>query len=196
MQTILISGICFFVVVIIIVAMIPSRQKRKGNKRDKKDFFTLSADGKKLKFGDPFDNFLVYSGANSGKTKSIGKPLLKEYLRTNFAMFVYDYKDDDLSKTVHHLHKKYNLQYPLYHLSFTEPSKSHRTNPISPKLIQDENLFIQVIDDFYAAFADNDRPDEWYRGAVGILRGIAINFYYQYPEYCTDRKSTRLNSSH
>ena len=82
-------------------------------------------------------------------------------------------------------HKKYNLPYPLYHLSFTEPSKSHRTNPISPKLIQDENLFIQVIDDFYAAFADNDRPDEWYRGAVGILRGIAINFYYQYPEYCT-----------
>ncbi|MDR2909975.1 MAG: type IV secretory system conjugative DNA transfer family protein [Bacteroidales bacterium] len=185
MQTILISGICFLAGIILIVLIIPTKKRRKGDKREKKDFFTLSAEGKRLIFRDPFDNFLIYAGANSGKTKSIGKPILKEYLRTNFAGFVYDYKDDDLSKTVYHFHQKFAVKYPLYHISFTEPSKSHRTNPISPKLITDENLFIQVIDDFYAAYADNDRPDEWYKGAVGILRGIAINFYYLYPDFCT-----------
>ena len=88
MKTILISGICILFFIIMVVLIIPTKSKIKGKKRGKKDFFCLEGDEKKLIFGDPFDNFLVYSGANSGKTKSIGKPLLKEYLRTNFAMFV------------------------------------------------------------------------------------------------------------
>jgi hypothetical protein len=36
--------------------------------------------GKKIEFGNPFDNFPVYAGANAGKTKSIGKPLLEQYI--------------------------------------------------------------------------------------------------------------------
>lgn len=42
---------------------------------------------------NPFNGFLVYGGAESGKTKSIGKPLLEQFVKSRFAGFVYDYKD-------------------------------------------------------------------------------------------------------
>ena len=64
--------------------------------------------GRKITFADPFDNFLVYGGANSGKTKSIGKPLLSQYIQAGFAGFVYNYKDFDLARTAVHLVKKHN----------------------------------------------------------------------------------------
>lgn len=185
MLTYYITGILIFSGIIVVVLLLPSRGNIKTGNTKKNDFIRLTAHGKTIIFRNPFDNFLVYAGANSGKTKSIGKPLMGEYLRTNFAMFVYDYKDDDLSKTAYHFWKKYNLQYPFYHLSFTDLSRSHRCNPIAPNTINDENVFIQCIGDMFAAYSDIKNRDEWYNGALGALRGIAFNFYHMYPELCT-----------
>lgn len=42
----------------------------------------------RLEFYYYYSNFLVYGGAGSGKTKSIGKWLLSEYMRLGFAGFV------------------------------------------------------------------------------------------------------------
>ena len=36
---------------------------------------------------------LILAGAGSGKTKSIGKPLMEQYIRSGFAGFIYDFKD-------------------------------------------------------------------------------------------------------
>ena len=49
----------------------------------------------RLEFYYHYSNFLVYGGAGSGKTKSIGKWLLSEYMRLGFAGFIYDFKDTD-----------------------------------------------------------------------------------------------------
>lgn len=49
----------------------------------------------RLEFYYYYSNFLVYGGAGSGKTKSIGKWLLSEYMRLGFAGFIYDFKDTD-----------------------------------------------------------------------------------------------------
>lgn len=45
----------------------------------------------RITFGNPFNGFLVYGGAESGKTKSIGKPLLEQFIKSRFAGFIYDY---------------------------------------------------------------------------------------------------------
>lgn len=52
-----------------------------------------------LEFYYYYSNFLIYGGAGSGKTKSIGKWLLEEYIRLGFAGFIYDFKDIDYTRT-------------------------------------------------------------------------------------------------
>lgn len=172
---------------ILIVLLIPTSDKSKGKtKKEKKDIFFLFTKRGKITFGDPFDNFLVYGGANSGKTKSIGKPLLREYIRNGFAGFIYDYKDFDLTKTAYNLTKKYSYPYQFYYISFADMDRTYRVNPIAPKVIQDDNIFLQLIDDMLTAYmGDNTRKDEWFYGALGILKGIAIRFYFDFPKICT-----------
>lgn len=184
-EHILLYSFLILVAIIIVVALIPTSDKT-DKKDETKTIFELSTKRGKIVFKDPFDNFLVYGGANSGKTKSIGKPLLREYIRNSFAGFIYDYKDFDLTKTAYNLAKKYSFPYQFYYISFADMDRTYRVNPIAPKVIQDENLFLQLIDDMLTAYmGENSRKDEWFYGALGILKGIAIRFYLDFPNMCT-----------
>lgn len=181
----IIIGIVVLLAIIVIVLFIPSGDKTNAKKEGYK--FELLADGdRRITFTDPFDNFLVYGGANSGKTKSIGKPLLEQYIKAHFAMFIYDYKDFDLTKTANHLVKKHNYPYEFYRISFTDMEQTHRTNPIRPSIVGDESLFLQLMDDLLTAYQGKDsKRDEWFNGALGILRGVSIRFFNDYPDLCT-----------
>lgn len=180
----IIIGIVVLLAIILIVVFIPSGDKKKPEEGYK--FELLADSGRRITFGDPFDNFLVYGGANSGKTKSVGKPLLEQYIKAHFAMFIYDYKDFDLTKTANHLVKKHNYPYEFYRISFTDMEQTHRTNPIRPSIVGDESLFLQLMDDLLTAYqAKDSKRDEWFNGALGILRGVSIRFFNDYPEICT-----------
>lgn len=140
----IIIGIACLVGIIVVVLLLPNsgKQQQKGQKYR----FELSAGGgRKITFADPFDNFLVYGGANSGKTKSIGKPLLSQYIQAGFAGFVYNYKDFDLARTAVHLVKKHNYPYGCFQISFTDMERTHRTNPIRPSVVKNETLFLVSI---------------------------------------------------
>jgi len=182
----LIIGIVVLLVIVLIVALLPSsKDERQAAKKGPYKFILNTKIGV-LYFTDPFDNFLIYAGANSGKTKSIGKPLLEEYIRHNFAGFIYDYKDFDLTKTAYHLITKHNYPYKFYYISFTDMDRTYRTNPIDPKVVKDENLFLQLIEDLLTAYlGEGSKKDEWFNGALGILKGVAITFYYHYSKICT-----------
>lgn len=183
MTTLVWVGIGVLLLIVIVVVIIPSSDK---NKNKGEYAFALTAKGKRITFGDPFDNFLVYGGANSGKTKSIGKPILGQYIEAGFAGFIYDYKDFDLTKTAYHFVKKYNSPHEFYYISFTDLDRTYRVNPISPRVITDENLFLQVIEDLFLAYqGEGSKRDEWFNGALGILKGIAIRFYHEHPKQCT-----------
>lgn len=132
-EHILLYSFLILVAIIIVVALIPTSDKT-DKKDETKTIFELSTKRGKIVFKDPFDNFLVYGGANSGKTKSIGKPLLREYIRNSFAGFIYDYKDFDLTKTAYNLAKKYSFPYQFYYISFADMDRTYRVNPIAPKV--------------------------------------------------------------
>ncbi len=138
---------------------------------------------------DPRDNFLVYGGAGSGKTASIGKPLMEEFIKNNWAGFIYDYKDFDYTKTAYNLCQKYNYPYKFYYISFTDMSRTYRFNPLDKKVVEDEALLQQVMDDFLKSMLPIDgKTDEWYQGALGILKGVAIRFFNfkgDWEKYCT-----------
>ncbi|MFT0343976.1 type IV secretory system conjugative DNA transfer family protein [Bacteroides thetaiotaomicron] len=64
--------------------------------------------------------------------------------------------------------------------------RTHRTNPIRPSVVKNETLFLQLMDDMLTAYQGKDgKRDEWFNGALGILRGVSIRFYNDYPQFCT-----------
>lgn len=148
-------------------------------------FVLQAADRTEIEFLDPFDNFLCYAGANSGKTKSIGKPLLEQYIKNNFAGFIYDYKDFDYTKTAYNLCKKHSYPHKFYYISFTDVQRSYRFNPIKPSVLKNENLFIQLMDDLLSAYLIEGKKDEWFQFGMGILKGVSYRFYAEFPQYCT-----------
>ena len=94
METILFALAGVFLLIILVVLLLPTKKE----KATKTLFeFVLTAGKRRILFRDPFDNFLVYGGANSGKTKFIGKPILEQYIKSGFAGFIYDYKDFNLT---------------------------------------------------------------------------------------------------
>ena len=139
---------------------------------------------KNIEFNYPYANFLVYGGAGSGKTKSIGKWLLEEYIRLGFAGFIYDFKDTDYSKTAWNLIKKYDYKPEFYYVSFDNLNYSSRFNPL--KVVQDRTFLMQLMEDMLLSLQSKDaKQDEWFSGGLGILRGVAYRMWDEYNEYCT-----------
>ena len=137
-----------------------------------------------LEFYYHYSNFLVYGGAGSGKTKSIGKWLLSEYMRLGFAGFIYDFKDTDYTRTAYNLIKKHNYPHKFYYVSFDRPECSYRFNPL--KVVKDRTELIQLMEDILLALLPKkEQQNEWVAGGLGILRGVAFRFWDEFPEYCT-----------
>lgn len=140
--------------------------------------------GRELKFYYYYANFLVYGGAGSGKTKSIGKWLLQEYIRLGFAGFIYDFKDIDYTWTAYNLMKKYDYKGEFYYINFDNLSRSYRFNPL--KNVSDKTVLMQLMEDMLLSMQAKDaKQDEWFAGGLGILRGVAYRLYDEYREYCT-----------
>lgn len=153
------------------------------------DTFNIETENTTLEFYYPKDNFLVYGGAGSGKTASIGKPLLEQFIKYSWAGFIYDYKDFDYTKTAFNLIKKYNYPYKFFYISFTDMSRTYRMNVLDKRVIQNETILFQAMDDFFNAMKpEKGKVDEWFQAALGLLRGVALRFYGfkgEYEKYCT-----------
>lgn len=174
--------ICLVVIVLVFISYVFSGKSK--NKGKRKYNFLLQTKKGCISFYNPFLNFLCYGGAGSGKTVSIGKPLLREYIKHRFAGFIYDYKDSDLTCTTLSLIKKYEYPYKVYTINFVDLSKTYRFNPIKPTMVKNETLFLQLMNDFIDNYAIGDK-NEWYSGAKGIFKGVALRFYRDYKSICT-----------
>lgn len=179
----------FFVIAFIMIALLWYNENPKSKPRKGENVFVLHSDKGDIEFYYPRDNFLVFGGAGSGKTASIGKPLLEQFIKNNWAGFIYDYKDFDYTKTAYNLIKKYNYPYHFYQVSFTDMCRTHRFNVLDKRVVDKENLLFQVMDDFLRSMLPTDaKTDEWYNGALGLLKGVAVRFFNfkgEYERLCT-----------
>lgn len=177
----------FYCVILLIIGAVYGifSQKQTKVKDSKHQAFSLRSNRGTIYFGNPRDNFLVYAGANAGKTKSIGKPLLAQYISNHWAGFIMDYKDFDYSKTAYNLCKKHNYPHQFFHINFTDLSTSSRCNIIKPAILKSETLLIQMVTDLLNAYMGEGKKDEWFMGGLGVLKGVAYRFYRHYPQYCT-----------
>ena len=130
-------------------------------------------------------SFLVYAGADGGKTKSVAKPLLSEFMRNGESIFCYDAKENDYTNTAYQLQDEIGYEPTIYNINFADPSHGHRFNPIKATLIQEESYVQEYMTHFYVANSKSDRMTDWDNLALGLFRGVAFSMYKSFPKFFT-----------
>ncbi len=90
---------------------------------------------------NPFRATIVLGTPGSGKSYAVVNNYIKQHIEKGFAMYIYDFKFDDLSIIAYnhllmHAHK-YKVKPQFYVLNFDDPRRSHRCNPLNPKFMTD-----------------------------------------------------------
>ena len=84
---------------------------------------------------------IVLGTPGSGKSYAVVNNYIKQMISKGFAIYIYDYKFDDLSVIAYNeLFKsldKYKTKPEFYVINFDDPRRSHRCNPINPKFMVD-----------------------------------------------------------
>lgn len=90
---------------------------------------------------NPFRASIVLGTPGSGKSYAIVNNYIKQHIEKGFAMYIYDFKFDDLSTIAYnHLLKhsnKYKVKPKFYVINFNDPRRSHRCNPLNPNFMTD-----------------------------------------------------------
>lgn len=90
---------------------------------------------------NPFRGVLVTGSPGSGKSWFVIQHIIKQHLQKGFAMLVYDFKFDDLSKIVYNSLGKnkhaFKTKPKFYLINFDDLSRSHRCNPLDPATMFD-----------------------------------------------------------
>ena len=90
---------------------------------------------------NPFRGLLVIGSPGAGKSYFVIQHVIKQHIEKGFAMFVYDFKYDDLSKIVYNWlqqnRHRYSEKPSFYVINFDKLSVSHRCNPLNPSSMND-----------------------------------------------------------
>lgn len=88
-----------------------------------------------------FRSTAVVGLPGSGKSYAVINNYIKQLIEKGFALYIYDFKFDDLS-TIAYNHLRthtncYAVKPKFYVINFDDPRRSHRCNPIAPKFMTD-----------------------------------------------------------
>jgi DNA-binding transcriptional regulator YbjK len=90
---------------------------------------------------NPFRGLLVIGSPGSGKSWFVIQHVIKQHIEKGFALFVYDFKYDDLSRIVYNWLQQnkhnYSVKPSFYVINFDNLSVSHRCNPLDPNSMND-----------------------------------------------------------
>jgi len=90
---------------------------------------------------NPFRASIVLGTPGSGKSYAVVNNYIKQHIGKGFAMYIYDYKFDDLSviayNTLLNNLDKYKVKPQFFVINFDNPRKSHRCNPINARFMTD-----------------------------------------------------------
>lgn len=90
---------------------------------------------------NPFRGLLVIGSPGAGKSWFVIQHVIKQHIEKGFAMFVYDFKYDDLSKIVYNWLQQnkhnYLVKPSFFVINFDNLSVSHRCNPLDPNSMND-----------------------------------------------------------
>lgn len=90
---------------------------------------------------NPMRGCIVVGSPGSGKSFAVVNQFIKQQIEKGYAMYIYDFKFDDLSVIAYnhlrtHLHC-YKIPPKFYVINFDDPRRSHRCNPIDARFMTD-----------------------------------------------------------
>jgi hypothetical protein len=88
---------------------------------------------------NPFRGLLVLGSPGSGKSYFVIRHVLTQHLKKGFAVFLYDFKFDDLSVIAYNHYKKNHkdIKPGFFIINFDDLSRTHRCNPLDPSALID-----------------------------------------------------------
>jgi hypothetical protein len=90
---------------------------------------------------NPFRALLVLGTPGAGKSYFVIRHVITQHIRKGFAMFLYDFKYDDLSRIAYNALLRHSDKYPVqprfYVINFDDLSRTHRCNPLDPHTMTD-----------------------------------------------------------
>jgi hypothetical protein len=94
-----------------------------------------------INFINPFRGLLVVGSPGSGKSYFVVQHVIKQHIQKGFAMFIYDFKFNDLSTIAYNYFLLYGNRYKVhpsfYVINFDDLRYSHRCNPLNPAAMHD-----------------------------------------------------------
>lgn len=142
---------------------------------------------------NPFRALIVLGTPGSGKSFAVINNVIKQHIKKGFAMYVYDYKFDDLSKIAYNTllrnSKGYKVKPSFYVINFDNPAKSHRCNPLLPSMMTD------IVDAYESAYTIMlNLNKSWIQKQGDFFVESPINFFtsiiwflkiYENGKYCS-----------
>lgn len=90
---------------------------------------------------NPFRALMVLGTPGSGKSYFVIRHVITQHIKKGFAMFIYDFKYDDLSTIAYNTFleskQSYDVAPKFYSINFDDLSRSHRCNPLVPSAMTD-----------------------------------------------------------
>ncbi|MES2373391.1 MAG: conjugal transfer protein MobC [Bacteroidota bacterium] len=90
---------------------------------------------------NPFRGSIVCGTPGAGKSWFVILPLMRQMIEKGYAMFVYDFKYDDLSRSAYNWlqanKKRFSKAPTFYTINFDDLDSSHRCNPLDPMGMHD-----------------------------------------------------------
>ena len=135
---------------------------------------------------NPFRGIFVLGAAGSGKSESVGVPLLGQFIEHNYAGIVYDFKFPTLANDVEAFVKAKSARLRHFYLDFNNPLRSYRVNPLNPKYLPNTSYAREYAQAIVANLLKESikKPDFWTRSATDLLTACIWYLREERPDIC------------
>lgn len=141
-----------------------------------------------IEIANPYRSILVSGGAGSGKSASFFYPIIRQFMTSEYAGLLYDFKSPELTEFAYSEYKKVsNSTINFKVLDFKNPTKSNRCNPLSPRYITKQAVAIEMA----TVLINNLLPesikkkDFFTRSSISILAGCIWFLSKNKPQFST-----------
>ncbi|MDR3329351.1 MAG: type IV secretory system conjugative DNA transfer family protein [Prevotellaceae bacterium] len=153
--------------------------------------FCFPVKGGYINMLDPFQGTLVNGGAGAGKSASIAAPMIYQMVQNGWTGLVYDFKYFDLTNIVYSAYRRHPSameDVALKIVNFSDPTRSCRINPLSPKYLTD----VQFIEEYTSTCLKAINPDWqkpqgdpfWINEPIALMKALVLYFSRYLPTLC------------
>ncbi len=139
---------------------------------------------------EPFSHTLILAGSGAGKTVSLVRPFLRQFIDKGFCGILYDFKNPDLIDELNTIliGNEHRLSMPYFIINFRDVQKSHRFNILCPDLIRNANFAeeyaLSIMSNLDKAIL-KDPGSFFSRSSINYLTAIIWFLKKKHPACCT-----------